>query len=293
METKQYSKERRNKYDNLDSETKEKVIALLKQGFMNIRENLKILSESDLNGAIVKLNDIRNKKIERKIKKLEGMCTKGSDYIESSSSDKERRKHDKLVKKEQRWKDKEFRKEKKDKRETVELNLLTEIKEGLKTMILDGNNMLFVDDAIRKLSLKGSKTEAEKRLVALALEHARVAKIEELTVIYDRTKLSYDWTSSDSSNVFVVEKIVNDANKHIKLRVLSASPNFTTSDDALVDMSSKFNKEDLAHKIIVTSDRELQNRLTEKGSLVMKSGTWFKQVRAKLGEAYEAVVSKQ
>jgi hypothetical protein len=271
---------------------KEQMIFLFNKGFSHVGENLRCLLENDKDKdkallAVVERNKV---KIEKKLKILE-QFEKGErkDY---SSDEKEQRRKEKKDKKEQRLLEKGERKESGKKEYLDKEKLQTEVQPDLKTLILDGNNMLFADDDIRKLALKGKRREAEKLLVHLALEYAKAANIDELTVIYDVTKLSFDWSKLSSSDELVKEGIVNETNKHIKLRVSSANPRFTNSDDALVAMAGELSKDELTRKLFITSDRELMKRLDDVGSQVMKTGVWFKIARAKLGEQYDSILTK-
>jgi hypothetical protein len=183
--------------------------------------------------------------------------------------------------------------EKKEKRQKFgKGKLRTHLRPNLKNLILDGNNMLYAPKEIRKLMLEGEEVKAEKRLVTLALEYAKSVSIQELTIIFDVTKLSFDWSKVNKNNKFVKEGIVNETNKFIKLRVFSANPNFTNSDDALVTMSANYSKDELANMLFVTSDQELLRRLDEKGSHVMKTGVWFKLAKAKLRGQYDSILTK-
>jgi hypothetical protein len=284
---------KKNKYLRiLENGLKEQMIFLFNKGFSHVGENLRCLLENDKDKdkallAVVERNKV---KIEKKLKILE-QFEKGErkDY---SSDEKEQRRKEKKDKKEQRLLEKGERKGSGKKEYLDKEKLQTEVQPDLKTLILDGNNMLFADDDIRKLALKGKRREAEKLLVHLALEYAKAANIDELTVIYDVTKLSFDWSKLSSSDELVKEGIVNETNKHIKLRVSSANPHFTNSDDALVAMAGELSKDELTRKLFITSDRELMKRLDDVGSQVMKTGVWFKIARAKLGEQYDSILTK-
>jgi predicted RNA-binding protein with PIN domain len=284
-------KEKKNKYARIfENGLKEHVVFLMQQGFFGIAEILRSLEENnnDKEKALTALLERRRFKIEKKIKKLE-QFEKGE--LKETPEDREKRK---LEKKEKRGlKMKKYQKygtSCKEKLEKIDREKLKfEMPLNTMVLILDGNNMLFADDHIRKLRLKGKKGEAEKKLIQLALEFSISASIQDLTIIFDVTKLSYDCNKDEKGNELVTEGIVNETNKHIKLRVFSANPNFNNSDDALVTMSANYSKDDLAKMIFVTSDQELLKRLDEKGSQVMKTGVWFKLAKAKLGEHYDSI----
>jgi hypothetical protein len=152
-----------------------------------------------------------------------------------------------------------------------------------KSIIIDGNNLLHLNKTIKELFISGQKAEACKRFVGIVLEYVRTkTKISELIIMYDFTKFKYNSSDyNDRWNVFVNENIVNETNKHIKLKVMSAIPGHKTSDDALVDMSSKFNKDELITKLFVTNDNELQKRLRYNGAEVMKSSVFNYMMKAR------------
>jgi hypothetical protein len=297
----------------LEKGLKDRMIFLFEKGFINVKDNLKYLLENNKDQEkTLEALILRNKaKIEKTLKTLD-LWEKGEQKV-FSSEERDLKRKEKQDKREQRKKtnedkksgsfkekkenrEKSQRKDKSEKRERKEYidkeKLKTEIQSGLVTLVLDGNNLLFADDVIRKLVLKGKRKEAEKKLIHLALQYSKAAGIEELTVLYDMTKLSYDWSKVGSDDKLVKKGIVNETNKLIKLRVSSAIPQFSNSDDALVAMSGNFSKDELARKLFITSDRELMKRLDDVGSQVMKTGVWFKLAKAKLGEQYDSILTK-
>jgi len=221
------------------------------KGFTKPKKNLKMLikAKGDFEKALKKIKEHCEKKQLRKLMK------------EENTSEQ---KNDKKLEKEERQKIKE----------DLKSWLLDEIKPGTKIAYLDGNNMLFVDENLRKLCLSHKRSEAERLLVDLAKEMGKICNLEEIIVIFDTTKNIYNQTIGS-----------------LKLSVCSARPNFETSDDALVvwmDGLSAFDS-----TLIVTSDVGLQIRLKEKGvKMIMKSGPWFKILKAKLSEeAFQKILN--
>jgi len=134
--------------------------------------------------------------------------------------------------------------------------------------------MFFVDGYLRKLCLKGKSKETEKIIADLALELCKLLGIKECILVYDRTKNCYN-VNTDS----------------LKFTVCSASPNFKTSDDALVEWMVGLSAPE--NVLVVTSDKGLQIRLVEKGiKKLMKTGPFFKLLKEKLGEGYEKILKK-
>jgi len=120
-------------------------------------------------------------------------------------------------------------------------------------LFLDGNNMLFVLGPIRSLALKKKNFQkAEGILERIAHEFTKRTQLEMCTLIFDDTNTNFQ-------------------RDHFK--VLSARPQFITSDDALVQMAKEIKK-----GIFVTSDRELIQRLEECGVTICKPKQWFQMV---------------
>jgi predicted RNA-binding protein with PIN domain len=148
-------------------------------------------------------------------------------------------------------------------RDTVQTK---EWKEGLKTLYLDGNNLLFIDQDIREMFLAKNTQGACDKLLEYALGFAKSANVN-IVLIFDVNQNNF---SKESEGV--------------KVDVVSAKPNFKNSDDAIVSYASGLNEADLQVSIFVTADRELTYRLIEKGAVnVMKSSTWWKIMKTRLG----------
>jgi hypothetical protein len=223
---------------------------LVSKGFTDVKLNLKFLRRSggDQEKAMKQIQEKSEvKEIKRKRKD------------EMSPGERDKRKID--------------RETKKKLKEDLSSFLLNEIKPNTKIIYLDGNNMLFVDNCIRKMCLNNKRALAEKCISDLAVEFAKILGVEQCVLVFDHTK--------NVSNVNVGS---------LKFTVCSASPNFKTSDDALVDWMGGLSA--LENVLVVTSDVGLQIRLKEKGvKMLMKSGAWFKVVKPKLGdEKYAKIV---
>jgi len=163
----------------------------------------------------------------------------------------------------------------------LQLKELTEWPAHIRTLYLDGNNMLFVEDAIRKLVLSRKSKLAEKVLADLALNFAQTLGTFNVILIYDSTK---QISSQD---------VVAANGNTVKFSVVSSTPEFTNSDDALVAWSEKLG--DKANEcFFVTSDRGLQVRLAQNGvENISKTKRWFTLVKNSIGEdKYRAVLSQ-
>jgi hypothetical protein len=225
--------------------------ALVAKGFTKINRNLKMLIKAagDVDATLKRVSDKEEKRQLRK---------KMKEDISPEEKAKKRFERD----------------EKKKLKEELKSWLQSELKAEAKIVYLDGNNMLFVDDKIRKLCLKHKGKQAEKLIADLAMEIGKSLGIEQIVLIFDRTKNVYSQTFGS-----------------LKFSVCSASPNFKTSDDALVDWMGGLSAS-INNILIVTSDVGLQIRLKEKGvKMIMKSGAWFKVLQAKLGEeVYKKII---
>jgi len=98
-------------------------------------------------------------------------------------------------------------------------------------------------------------------------------------LVYDDTKHTYTEE----------KKFANQDN--LLFYVKSARPQFSTSDDALVDWAATVDKE---KSLFVTSDRGLRERLSNLGcNELMKTKNWFELVKKTIGEKeYDAIVGK-
>ncbi len=69
----------------------------------------------------------------------------------------------------------------------------------------------------------------------------------------------------------------------LEFKVLSAIPEFKSSDDALVSWAQDqgTNSKDC---LFVTSDQELQERITKAGGMILRPKLWFGVVNSSLGE---------
>jgi len=128
-------------------------------------------------------------------------------------------------------------------------------------LFLDGNNMMFVLEPLRSLTLNHKRLAAEAAIASVATRFAEVMKLKECVLVFDDTK-----------------KVFNDTSKNFS--VICARPSFPTSDDLMVDLVEKARNSgdvslDLSKWLFVTSDRELRARLTQLGASVMSPKEWF------------------
>lgn len=110
------------------------------------------------------------------------------------------------------------------------------------------------------------KNEAEKLVVNLAVKGNKNIGLEEIILIFYKTK-----------------NIYKQALGYLQLCAFSDRPNYQTSDDALVNLFTK--SKTCENVLIVTSDTGLQKRQKDIGfKVIMKSGSWFKLIKDRIGE---------
>eukprot|EP01080_Neovahlkampfia_damariscottae_P010711 gene10711-3333_t len=109
----------------------------------------------------------------------------------------------------------------------------------IKELFIDGNNMLYIYNTLRKLVLGKQRNSADQLLVNFFKAFHEKVNFQKTIVMYDDTKLK-EW----SENNFTL---------------LCARPNYKTSDDYLVELASKGLKPE--SMLFVTSDVELKQRL--------------------------------
>jgi len=134
--------------------------------------------------------------------------------------------------------------------EVLELDGKESLPPTVNHIILDGNNMLYVANAIRKYCLK-RKSLAEAILSSFAKKYKEISGFK-VTIIFDECDKTFD------ENGFAVFR---------------ARPGFPTADDALVKFAESV--EDKKSVLFVTSDRELLLRLKGCNVLVSKPKNWM------------------
>lgn len=162
-----------------------------------------------------------------------------------------------------------FTKESQKEKESRIAEIINKIKnKEIETLFLDGNNMLFVDNTIRKDCLSKNKNNGELKLSQLVYAYALKNKIKNSILVFDNTK-----------QIYIKES------EGVLLKVSSAYPEFESSDDAFKVWAGGLNAEKLSKMAFITSDRELTLRLKEKNvSFILKSGEFMKEVKAILGD---------
>jgi hypothetical protein len=149
---------------------------------------------------------------------------------------------------------------------------------GVTHLFLDGNNMLFIADRLRHLTLnRSTRHKAEHCLSRIAEAFTRamnlkgVRPLSQTVMIYDSIR-----QSQCSSKDIINTEGASTTTATTRFIVCSARPSYTTSDDQLVAWAQA--DSDLAKKsIYVTSDRGLKDRLKEAGAFIVKPKGWLLQ----------------
>jgi len=166
---------------------------------------------------------------------------------------------------------------------------------GFSKIVLDGNNMLFVTDALRKNTISGKRKQSEKLLSVAALAFSQLVGVT-TEVIFDQTNLPRRATHQDQSHpaltksTFKAEIVKISENfpvvgvpvvfsNGISVLVSSAKPEFATTDDKLVSWArdngqtpSGLTNSDV---VVVSSDRALSGELYSLGVSLIKPGQWI------------------
>ncbi|CAF1331018.1 unnamed protein product, partial [Didymodactylos carnosus] len=123
----------------------------------------------------------------------------------------------------------------------------------IEQVYLDGNNMMFVIDSLRRLCLNRHGKQAEHAIGQIASAWNEKMLIPHINLIYDSTK------QLETIGTVIVQ---------------SAQPKYKTTDDMLVDLT-KQNHGRNEHTVVVTSDRALAAQLKNEGCQLIKPYHWF------------------
>jgi len=185
------------------------------------------------------------------------------------------------------------------------------LSKGFSKIVIDGNNMMFITDGLRKNTLHGKRKQSEKLLSLAALAFSQLVGVT-TEVIFDATHLpkKRDETILDETPVPTVEKssVPTFTTEIAKLAknfpvvdvpikftdgtfviVSSARPEFATTDDKLVTWA-RANKQEESPSgvrnsdiVVVSSDRALAGELYSLGVTLIKPGNWIGLFASLLG----------
>jgi len=130
-------------------------------------------------------------------------------------------------------------------------------------LFIDGNNLLYLTNNLRKNSIRRKKSKSEEIIVAAVETFSGVVSgLGEVNVMFDTTK------STD-------EKVLDNGTKFY---ITSARPTFPTSDDGFIELTRRQSIEHRSKSLHVTSDRGLTIELCKLGASVMKPKMFFSLV---------------
>jgi len=185
------------------------------------------------------------------------------------------------------------------------------LSKGFSKIVIDGNNMMFITDGLRKNTLHGKRKQSEKLLSLAALAFSQLVGVT-TEVIFDATHLpkKRDDSILDGAPVPSVEKssvpaFTTEIAKIAKefpvigvpitftdgtfVLVSSARPEFATTDDKLISWA-RANKQELtlsgprnSDVVVVSSDRALAGELYSLGVTLIKPGNWIGLFASLLG----------
>jgi len=144
-------------------------------------------------------------------------------------------------------------------------------------LFIDGNNLLYLTNNLRKNSIRRNKSKSEVIIVAAVETFATiVSDLGEVNVMFDRTS---------STN----EKVLDNG---AKFCITTARPAFATSDDAFIELTKRQTIEQRSKSLHVTSDRGLTIELCKLGASVMKPKMFFSLVIKKLNDGQDIALGQ-
>ncbi|KAL4490343.1 hypothetical protein ABPG72_004382 [Tetrahymena utriculariae] len=139
-------------------------------------------------------------------------------------------------------------------------NITENFNEKFTDVVIDGNNLLFMNSSIRKNCISKQRGIAEKKIFQLSVHLKDILELRMLILIFDQMH----------------NKITDN-----KIQVINCkNTEFKSSDDFIVDHVICLNEEQARSCLIITSDNELTLRLftSNENISVMKGKTFFEQI---------------
>jgi len=140
-------------------------------------------------------------------------------------------------------------------------------------IFVDGNNLMFLTNGLRKLTLQKKFRKIENVLASITEHFSEKTKITAI-LIFDGTPTNSQKTLLNGSS----------------MTVTSARPEFPTTDQALIHWA-KNNPSEVASSVVVTSDRALSGELKVAGLASVKPAEWLKFVAS--GEDYKMWIEEK
>ncbi|CAF1012722.1 unnamed protein product [Adineta ricciae] len=137
----------------------------------------------------------------------------------------------------------------------IEINNRESWPRDIEHVYLDGNNMMFVVNSLRRLCLNRAGQRTERAMAEIAAAWNEQMRIPNIDLVFDST---------------------HQLDQVGTVKVSSAQPRYRTTDDMLVEIARRpENREKNKRTIIVTSDRALAALLQREGCLLVKPYNWF------------------
>eukprot|EP00026_Physarum_polycephalum_P014566 Phypoly_transcript_15095.p1 GENE.Phypoly_transcript_15095~~Phypoly_transcript_15095.p1 ORF type:complete len:294 (+),score=64.81 Phypoly_transcript_15095:94-882(+) len=199
---------------------------------------------------------------------------------ETKREEREKRKEIRREEREMRKEAKELRMEGREKREKGEkgekrqrreapANILEELPHEISHLYLDGNNMMFVANCLRNMTLHKNKKKVEQLLARLAVQFLGASSaISKTILVFDDTRAKSELTLRAAAQG------AQETAATQEFELCSARPRYATSDDAIVEWVANV-RDTPGVKICVTSDRGLMERVENEGGRVMKPKRWM------------------
>lgn len=125
----------------------------------------------------------------------------------------------------------------------------------IEQVYLDGNNMMFVVDSLRRLCLNRAGKKTERAIGEIASAWNEKMHIPHVDLVFDSTRQ--------------LETIGT-------VKVSSAQPKYKTTDDMFIETARQpSNQQKNKRTIVVTSDRALAASLQREGCILVKPYNWF------------------
>jgi len=128
-------------------------------------------------------------------------------------------------------------------------------------VFVDGNNLFYITNKLRQLTLHHKTHLTEKVLSSVAEAFAQTIPMT-MEVVFDHAKRCVPTIELKNGSTFAIS---------------TARPQFNTTDDKLIHWATN-NGGLTGSTVAVTSDRALSQQLNSLGMSIVKPGTWLKYV---------------
>jgi len=138
--------------------------------------------------------------------------------------------------------------------DTIELGTVWPVE--IQRLYVDGNNMMFMTQLLRQLTLNGTRHMTE---IALC----EIARLLQVKLGIPFVQVVFDKSTHQLEQSYAVSRC------HESFMISSSRPTFATADDELVQIASQVKQSDGTFSLFVTSDRELRQRLMQENGKII------------------------